>query len=281
MSSEDEIRGRIEDALERALAEVPVGDRLRRAMEHALLGGGKRIRPLLCVEACRCVGAPIQRAIRAGVAIEMVHAFSLVHDDLPAMDDDDLRRGLPTVHVAFDEATAILAGDALLNAASRVLCGSGEDPDTIRLISELSEATARMIEGQMLDIAGDARTIEDVRRIHELKTGALMRCACRMGAICGGADEGIVERLGSFGLHLGLLFQATDDLIDAEQAMETAGKATGKDAALGRPTLVGLLGVEGSRQEVVRLVGVCRGLLDGLDGERLLVLCERIATRTR
>ncbi len=280
MSSEDEIRGRIEDALERTLGDLAVGTRLRRAMEHALLGGGKRIRPLLCVEACRCVGAPAQRAIRAGVAIEMVHAFSLVHDDLPVMDDDDLRRGLPTVHVAFDEATAILAGDALLNGAYRVLCGPDAGPGT-SLIEELSEATARMIEGQMLDITGSARTIEDVRRVHELKTGSLMRCACRMGAICGGADEETIEQLGSFGLHLGLLFQATDDLIDAEQAEETAGKATGKDAALGRPTLVGLLGVDGTRDEVVHLVGVCRDLLDGLDGGRLLSLCERIASRTR
>ncbi len=281
MSSVDEIREHVDRALGRALAELGIEGRLGHAMEYALLGGGKRIRPVLCWEACACAGGtPDERTLAAAVAIEMVHAFSLVHDDLPAMDDDDLRRGRATVHVAFDEATAILAGDALLNGAYRVLTARTGSLAS-RLCDELGDATQRMIAGQVLDIAGDARTIEAVRRVHELKTGALLCCACRMGAICAGADASLVDRLGSFGLHLGLMFQATDDLIDAEQACETAGKATGKDAERGRPTLVGILGVEGTRREIDRLLASCRQAIDGLDGEPLLSIADRIAHRTR
>lgn len=249
--------GAIEAALERALE--PIGhDRLRAAMAHAVLGGGKRIRPLLCWHACVAAGGTGDAALPACVAVELVHAFSLVHDDLPAMDDDDLRRGKPTVHIAYNEATAILAGDALLALASSVLAGA---TDGQRLAGDLSRATLDMIEGQMLDtaglagVAGGAATpdLESVRRIHSLKTGALISFATAAGARSAGAADDVVAGFGELGATIGMLFQVVDDLLDEEQSTSDAGKRTGKDREAGKLTFPVAIGLEATRAEADRL----------------------------
>lgn len=274
----------IESALASAL-EMPTGERsLDDAMRYAVLGGGKRVRPLLAWHSCEACGSPGSASLPAGVAIELVHAFSLVHDDLPAMDDDDLRRGRPTVHIQFGEAMAILAGDALLNLAYRVLVGvnAARVPEVVRI---LADATGRMIRGQVLDIEHEGRegTAAIVREIHTHKTGALIGASCELGAVCAGAEAGLRGTLREFGECLGLLFQATDDLIDVEQASEHAGKATGKDKAAGKLTLPGTRGVEEARREIGRLEGRCREILATLgDRGRVLVeITEAVASRTR
>ncbi len=281
---------RIEATLKMALdARTFEGD-LGAAVRHALLGGGKRIRPLLAWHASVASGGTGEDALPACVAVEMVHAFSLVHDDLPALDDDDLRRGKPTVHVAFGEACAILAGDALLSLAHQTLSESELDGERRGACARvLSRATLAMINGQVLDMQRDCgpATAQNVRRVHEAKTGALISAACEMGGICAGASGKVLESLAAFGLELGLLFQATDDLIDVEQASEHAGKRTGKDRDAGKRTLPGVLGVDGARAEVGRLHRECEAALVSLGDrgdERTRVLGEiaaAIARRTR
>ncbi len=279
----------IEAALARSIDDRVFEGSLGPAMRHALLGGGKRIRPLLAWHACVAVGGEGERALPACLAIEMVHAFSLVHDDLPAMDDDDLRRGKPTVHIAFGEACAILAGDALLNLAQEVLSDNELEPvRAIACSGVLSAATRSMINGQMLDMQGEPQghpepSLEEVRRLHEAKTGALISAACEMGGICGGASDQTRVDLRTFGLTLGLLFQATDDLIDVEQSSEHAGKRTGKDERAGKRTLVGILGIDRARQEVVRLEAECDRLLGSIEGQAdvLREFSAMIARRTR
>lgn len=228
-----------------------VPERLADAMRHAALGPGKRLRPFLLIESARVFGMTGDGAVRAAAALECVHCYSLVHDDLPAMDDDDVRRGRPTVHKAFDEATAILAGDALLTFAFGILTDPATDPDArVRgeLIAGLAAAAGAegMVGGQMLDLAaattkpGDG----DIRRMQAMKTGALFRYACEAGAILGHASADKRKRVADFGAALGLAFQIADDLIDATGSAKTAGKATAKDAGKGKGTLVGLHGVE-------------------------------------
>lgn len=228
-----------------------VPDRLAAAMRHAALGPGKRLRPFLLIESARVFGMTGDGAVRTAAALECVHCYSLVHDDLPAMDDDDVRRGRPTVHRAYDEATAILAGDALLTLAFGILADPATDPDArVRgeLIAGLAEAAgaAGMVGGQMLDLAAASSRPgdQDIRRMQAMKTGALFRYACEAGAILGHASAGKRKRVADFGAALGLAFQIADDLIDATGSPRKAGKATAKDAKKGKGTLVGLHGVE-------------------------------------
>ncbi|MEX2318288.1 MAG: polyprenyl synthetase family protein [Bauldia sp.] len=226
-------------------------ERLVAAMRHGALGAGKRLRPFLLIESARIFGMAGNGVVRAAAALECVHCYSLVHDDLPAMDDDDMRRGRPTVHKAFDEATAILAGDALLTLAFAILADPETDDDAgvrTELIAGLAEAsgTTGMVGGQALDLAAETQgTIGEanIRRMQAMKTGALFRHACEAGAILGRADAGERRRLADFGGALGLAFQLADDLIDATGRADTAGKATAKDAGRGKATLVGLHGV--------------------------------------
>ena len=205
---------------------------------------------------CEAAGGAARDAAAAGAAVEMIHAFSLVHDDLPAMDDDDLRRGRPTVHVAFGEAAAVLAGDALMSLAFETLLSRSRGDELAR---ELSTATTAMIVGQVEDTLGAAGVdgagvgLEGLRRIHGNKTGALIRASCRMGAIRAGADDRALGALTAYGEAVGLAYQVIDDLVDVEQGESAAGKRTGKDAGLGKATYPGLLGVEGSRAEAARL----------------------------
>jgi farnesyl diphosphate synthase len=253
-------------------------ERLRSAMRHAVLGGGKRLRPFLLVETARLFGRTDQGPLIAGCALELLHCYSLVHDDLPAMDDDDLRRGRPTVHKAFDEATAILAGDALLTLAFEVMAGEDVDGDAARrvaLIAALARAAgaAGMAGGQMLDLAAasGARLGEPapgefaIRRLQAMKTGALIAFAVEAGATLGGASTQERHSLAKFGRALGASFQIGDDILDVEATEATLGKATGKDAAKGKATLVGALGLEPARSERDALASAALEALSGFD----------------
>ncbi|WP_417687931.1 polyprenyl synthetase family protein [Roseibium sp.] len=263
-------------------------ERLVEAMRYASLGGGKRLRPVLVLEAAALFGRTDDGAAVAGAALEFIHCYSLVHDDLPAMDDDDLRRGQPTVHKAFDEATAILAGDALLTLAFDVIADERVHADAavrLRLSRELARAAGigGMAGGQMLDLEseGRERSEAEIRTLQAMKTGALLRYACRAGAILADAREDDVERLTRFGEIIGLAFQLADDLLDVEATPEMTGKATGKDAEAGKATLVGLLGIEATRSEISRLLTEAQELLSpfGEKAQTLSALAAFIAHR--
>ena len=239
--------------------------RVLAAMRHACLGGGKRLRPFLVVEAAALFGVPRERGLMVGAALECVHCYSLVHDDLPAMDNDDLRRGRPTVHKAFDEATAILAGDALLTLAFDILGRPETHPDAavrIALVTALARASGLggMVGGQMLDLAAEGRfgaqTLgeAEVRTLQSMKTGALLRYATLAGALLGGADAAGRAALIRYGELLGEAFQIADDLLDVEGDAAAVGKQTGKDAAAGKATQVSVLGVTGARKRLDQLV---------------------------
>ena len=248
-------------ALERLLprAHGP-GARVAEAMRYAVFAGGKRLRPYLVLEGARLFDAPDEAAVRAAAAIECVHTYSLVHDDLPAMDDDDLRRGRPTTHKAFDEATAILAGDALQCVAFEVMADPAAHPDPAvraRLTVELARASGvgGMVGGQMMDIQAPAAGfgLDDIALLQGMKTGALFRFSALSGPILGGASREDEARFEAFARDFGLAFQIADDLIDATGDAHEAGKAVGKDADAGKATYVSHLGVDGARAEVERL----------------------------
>jgi len=233
----------------------PAAARLVDAMRHGSLAGGKRLRPLLVRQAAAVFNVPSPAALPASLAVEMVHCYSLIHDDLPAMDDDDLRRGRPTVHRAFDEATAILAGDALLTHAFGLLAGNDCHPDAavrIALVTELvaGSGAGGMAGGQMRDIEGEAGGFsgDDIATMQAMKTGALIRASVRMGAILGGADARALSALTAYAEAAGRAFQLADDILDVTATAASMGKATGKDAVLGKQTLVAQLGLEGARQ---------------------------------
>ncbi len=255
-------RERIDAALSLALPNPSVSpQRLHAAMRHAVLLGGKRMRPLLVHAAGTLFDADPDALDAPAVAIELVHAYSLVHDDLPAMDDDALRRGQPTVHVAFDEATAILAGDALQSLAFTVLAETAGVSDAVRveLLRTLAGAAghAGMCGGQALDLAatGHAGTllIAQLERLHALKTGALIRAAVRMGALCGGATRNDLVPLDRYADALGLAFQVRDDILDVESDSDTLGKTAGKDVAQDKATFPALLGMDASRRRLAEL----------------------------
>jgi farnesyl diphosphate synthase len=245
--------------------EIARPPRLLTAMRHAALGGGKRLRPFLVVETARLLGHEDAGAFQAGAAVELLHCYSLVHDDLPAMDDDDLRRGKPTVHRAYDEATAILVGDALLTLAFDLLADETTHRYAavrIALVSGLARASGLggMVGGQMLDLAAEGRYEPvdlgeaEIRRLQAMKTGALLAFSVEAGAILARADGDARERLAAFGRALGAAFQVADDLLDREASAETLGKRTGKDQGMGKATLVDVLGVDGARHESRRLM---------------------------
>jgi farnesyl diphosphate synthase len=234
--------------------------RLILAMRHGSLDGGKRLRPLLVRQTAAIFGVPPETALTAGLAVEMVHCYSLVHDDLPAMDDDDLRRGRPTVHRAFDEATAILAGDALLTRAFALLAADGhEDPGIrARLVAALAAGAGAggMVGGQMRDIEGETTPLGDkaIIEMQAMKTGALIRTAVEMGAILGRALEEQTAMLLRYGEKSGAAFQLADDILDLTASSEAMGKATGKDAGAGKQTLVGRIGLEAAQRRLADLI---------------------------
>jgi farnesyl diphosphate synthase len=231
--------------------EIARPERLRAAMHYAVLNGGKRLRPFLVVEAAALLGGNTQAALRVGAALECVHCYSLVHDDLPSMDDDDLRRGKPTAHIAFDEATAILAGDSLLTYAFDIIASEKtalSDASKVALILALARAAGvgGMAGGQALDLAAETKSPDEhgIVTLQAMKTGALIRFACEAGAIVAEAGAGDRARLRSFGERIGLAFQLADDILDLTADAATMGKATGKDAGRGKGTLVGLHGLD-------------------------------------
>lgn len=252
---------RVDAALDARLAGLDAPERLRDAMRHAVLAGGKRLRPFLVTECAGLFGVSPVAALPTAEALECLHSYSLVHDDLPAMDDDDLRRGQPTVHIAFDEATAILAGDALLTLAFGILGAEETHADgAVRaaLVSGLAEAAGAggMVGGQMLDLAFEREAPSDdgIALMQAMKTGALFRFAARAGGLLGGAEDTDLARLDAYATALGRAFQITDDLLDARGDAETMGKAAGKDAGRGKATMVGRMGPEAAETEARRLV---------------------------
>ena len=230
--------------------------RLNEAMRYSLLAGGKRLRPALVLLACEACGGTREAALPAACAVEMIHTYSLIHDDLPAMDDDDLRRGRPTNHKVYGEGLAILAGDALLTIAFEILADAKTHPDAdvrIALIARLAEASGHdgMIGGQVIDmLAEESFGLEDVINLQRLKTGQLFEFSCEAGPILGKASPEDRARLRAYAREMGVVFQITDDLLDVTSTAEKTGKAVGKDADMGKATLVTLLGVEGARAEL-------------------------------
>jgi geranylgeranyl diphosphate synthase type II len=285
----DQVVAEIEQVIGDHLNDPSFPQLLSDAVRYAALGAGKRLRPALTILACEASGADRSRAFIPAVAIELIHAFSLVHDDLPALDNDELRRGKPTVHVRFDEATAILAGDAMMSMAFGLLSRTPdvEPAITTGLVQELADATNLMIAGQVLDTVGGGDEANQglplVRMIHEQKTGALIRSSCRMGAIVAGADRETLGSISRFGDAIGLMFQIVDDLIDVEQHESHTGKKTGKDDEAGKLTYPGVIGVEEARWEAHRLEVEAIDALSHLGerGRTLRELTTYLACRTR
>ncbi|WP_312564429.1 farnesyl diphosphate synthase [Diaphorobacter sp.] len=243
---------RVEDALSHWVCpDAPAG--LGEAMRYAVLDGGKRLRPLLVLAACEAVGGNAQAALRAACAVELIHAYSLVHDDMPCMDNDVMRRGKPTVHVRFGEARALLAGDALQALAFELLTPEEGVPPAMqaRLCRELARAAGAdgMAGGQAIDLAsvGLQLSEDQLRQMHRLKTGALLQASVVMGAVCGQTPEGTLRALSDYGAAMGLAFQVVDDVLDVTQDSATLGKTAGKDAASDKPTYVSLMGLEAAR----------------------------------
>ncbi|OLP42652.1 polyprenyl synthetase family protein [Rhizobium oryziradicis] len=268
--------------------EIARPELLLAAMRHAVLNGGKRLRPFLVVESARLFGGNDTAALRIGAALECLHCYSLVHDDLPAMDDDDLRRGQPTVHIAFDEATAILAGDSLLTFAFDIIAASETDlSDSAKTALVLALARAAgmggMAGGQALDLAAEKQAPDEqgIVTLQAMKTGALLRFACEAGPVIAGASLEDRQRLRTFGALIGRAFQLADDLLDLTADAATMGKATGKDAGRGKGTLVSLKGQAWAEGELDRLVAEAVALLApyGARAETLMDAARFIANR--
>jgi geranylgeranyl diphosphate synthase type II len=244
------------------------------AMKYSLMAGGKRIRPVLCLAACEAVGGQPQKALTAACALEMIHTYSLIHDDLPAMDDDELRRGKATCHIAFDEATAILAGDALLTLAFEVLSSIDSNDgypaeQRLQVIHLISGAAGYqgMIQGQMLDIAseGTALDADELERMHRLKTGAMIEASLACGALLGGADHRQKELLSDYGRKIGLAFQVADDILNVEGNPDLMGKAVGTDNEREKSTYPSVLGVERARQFSKKIIQEALQALETFD----------------
>jgi farnesyl diphosphate synthase len=282
-----------EAMLSALLKQAPAADehdrpaRLLEAMRYSSLSGGKRIRPLLVVASGDLFGVPRQRSLMAGAALEFIHCYSLVHDDLPAMDNDDMRRGRPTTHKAFDEATAILAGDGLLTLAFDVATRPAVHPEAevrVNLVGALARAAGigGMVGGQLLDLAAEGRFADGkpqaldetaISTLQAMKTGALLQFACAAGAILGKASVAEREALDRYGMAVGKAFQIADDLLDVEGDSATLGKAAGKDATAGKATLVGILGIATSKARLRTLVSEAGAALAPF-GERAQTLVE-------
>jgi geranylgeranyl diphosphate synthase type II len=263
-----------------------------KAMKYSLMAGGKRIRPVLCLAACEAAGGLAKDALTAACALEMIHTYSLIHDDLPAMDDDKLRRGKPTCHVTFDEATAILAGDALLTLAFEILSSDKFDPghsvsrrlQVIRLISAAAGYRG-MIQGQMLDIASEGLNLSagELENVHRLKTGALIEASLTCGALLGGADSRPQALLTDYGSKIGLAFQVADDILNVEGNPELMGKAVGTDHLRQKSTYPSVLGIQAAKQFSKKLVQEALQALEtfGKQAEPLRGIARYIIERKR
>lgn len=264
----------IDAALERMFQDSHSSKTLVKAMKYSLMAGGKQIRPVLCLAACEAVGGVPEDALTAACALEMIHTYSLIHDDLPAMDDDELRRGKATCHIAFNEATAILAGDALLTLAFEVLSSvqfnDGNQAfrwlKVIRLISEAAGYQG-MIQGQMLDIASEGIKLsaDELETMHRLKTGALIETSLACGALLGGADRRQTDLLSDYGRKIGLAFQVADDILNVEGNPELMGKAVGTDRQRDKSTYPSVLGIQAAREFSKKLVQKALQALETFD----------------
>ena len=247
--------------------------RVHAAIRWSLFAGGKRFRPALLLAAGQTFGADLEHLLRTACALEMIHTYSLIHDDLPAMDDDDLRRGRPTCHVKFDEATAILAGDALQALAFQTIAEDAALPDAlrVRLVAEIAQAAGTpkgMVAGQALDLEAESREItrDGLAGIHHRKTGALIRAAARSGAMIAGANENELQAITDYAVHLGLLFQITDDLLDVTATAEDLGKTPGKDARARKATYPSLYGMEASHAQLEVVYRATETALEHIQG---------------
>lgn len=277
---------RIEAELRRTLpAADPAEPWLVEAMDYSLSAEGKRIRPILALHACEVLGGSARDVLPAACALEWIHTFSLIHDDLPALDDDDMRRGRPSNHVRFGEALAILAGDALAVGAFQLVAERTPDPALAGvLVRELSQGTMAMIFGQVADIQWEGRraTPDALRSIHRQKTAALFRSALRIGAFAARADGATIERFTTYGEAIGHAFQIADDLLDVRGTDAQLGKRAGKDAAKGKNTYPSVFGVEESTRQAQALIDRATVSLEGIPGsERLVDLARYIVERTR
>ncbi len=278
----------VEDALDRWVPRgAPAG--LGDAMRYGVLDGGKRVRPLLVLAACEAVGGDRNAALRAAVAVELIHAYSLVHDDMPCMDNDVLRRGKPTVHVVFGEAQAMLAGDAMQCLAFEILTPDDDStPPALqaRLVALLARASGHqgMAGGQAIDLASIGRPLDEtaLRDMHRRKTGALLQASVMMGAACGHPAPRALEALSAYGAAVGLAFQVVDDILDVTQDAETLGKTAGKDEENNKPTYVSILGLDAARAHALELCEHAHAALrrSGLDDAgRLGLLADRVVSR--
>ena len=279
---------RVEAGLSRWVRrDAPAG--LGEAMRYAVLDGGKRLRPLLVLAACEAVGGQPEAALRAACAVELIHAYSLVHDDMPCMDNDVLRRGKPTVHVRFGQAQALLAGDALQALAFEILTPEDGVPAAMqarlcRLLA-LAAGADGMAGGQAIDLAsvGLRLTEQELRHMHRLKTGALLRASVVMGAACGQAGAAAEQALAQYGEHVGLAFQVVDDVLDVTQDSSTLGKTAGKDAACDKPTYVSFMGLEAARAHAEALRGQAHAALAAsalADTRALAALADMVVRRS-
>jgi len=282
----------IDASLEKMIQDSQSSKTLVKAMKYSLLAGGKRIRPVLCLAACEAVGGVPQDALAAACALEMIHTYSLIHDDLPAMDDDELRRGKATCHMAFDEATAILAGDALLTLAFEVLSSvdfedgnqAAQRLQVIRLISEAAGYQG-MIQGQMLDIASESIKLSaaELQTMHRLKTGALIETSLACGALLAGADHRQRDLLNDYARKIGLAFQVADDILNVEGNPELMGKAVGTDSQREKSTYPSVLGIQASREFSKQLVREALQALETFDkqADPLRAIARYIIARKR
>lgn len=284
----EELRGEIESDLSRRLDTLVGPDSLQEAIRYAVLNGGKRLRPALTLLSCQAVGGSRSDALAAGSALELIHSFSLVHDDLPAMDDDELRRGRPTLHVQAGEAMAILAGDAMMSLAFQWITDKQQDMSKgNKLTQELADATTRMIVGQVYDTLGgfpaDSTPAQKLKLTHQNKTAALIRAACRMGGICADSSEDQLNALTTYGEAIGLMFQIVDDLLDVTQSTEHVGKATNKDQQAGKLTCPSILGPDESKAQVQQLRNEAKKAIAllGKPANPLIELCDYLAVRTK
>lgn len=286
----DLYRAEIDTALSRFLDQTSTNDaRLTNAMRYSLLLGGKRIRPMLCLATAKALGTDSNKALHAACSLEFIHAYSLVHDDLPAMDDDALRRGQATCHIAFDEATAILTGDALQTSAFHLLTlDDFQQSDSVKLalVAELAQASGGrgMVLGQAIDLSavGNSLSLEDLEHMHQHKTGKLIESAVVMGALCGSANTTSVDALKKYAKALGLAFQVQDDILDVTGDTQTIGKSAGADEALNKPTYVSLLGLGGAQDKLASLYETCLSCLEDLtdsDTSELKAIAQYVIER--
>lgn len=269
-------RKQIDNALGAIIEKNSNGAKIKSAMEYSLMSSGKRLRPILCIAAAETVGGHLDDTLRAACAIEMIHTYSLIHDDLPAMDNDNLRRGQPTCHIKFDDATAILAGDALLTLAFEIL-SSVESVDKdhafnwLRVIHTIAMAAGckGMIEGQLQDIGaeGNVLGLEDLKKMHRLKTGALLEASVITGTILGNGNPDQIEKLKNYARKIGLAFQITDDILNVEGDPDIMGKDVGTDQARGKSTYPSILGMEKSKEFAKKLVNDALKVLDYFDNK--------------